>query len=59
METKMKFEVSAELLQKILDYVGSSTNNMPVVKVIQLVDEIRALKPMPEVQSEAKENVEG
>ena len=55
----MKFEVSAELLQKILDYVGSSTNNMPVVKVIQLVDEIRALKPMPEVQSEAKENVEG
>lgn len=54
----MKYEVPAELMQKILDYIGSSSSNLPVVKIIQLVDEIRALKPV-EVKSEAKENVEG
>jgi hypothetical protein len=50
----MKFEVSAELLQKILDYIGGSTSNQPVVKIIGLVDEIRALKPM-EVKGEEKD----
>jgi hypothetical protein len=55
---KMKYEVSPELMQKILDYIGGSSSNQPVVKIIQLVDEIRALKPI-KIKSEAKEDAEG
>ena len=54
----MKYEVSPELMQKILDYIGGSSSNQPVVKIIQLVDEIRALKPI-KIKSEAKEDAEG
>lgn len=54
----MKFEVSAELLQRILDYIGGSSSNQPAVKIITLVDEIRALKPMEQKDEQEKEGSE-
>lgn len=53
----MKYEVSVELMQRILDYIGSSSSSMPVAKVVSLVDAIRALKPV-EVANEQEKTEE-
>ena len=54
----MKYELSKELLQKILDFICTSSNNMQVNKIIQLVDEIRALKPVKEAQDLKSTDIE-
>jgi len=50
----IKFEVTSELMQRILDYIGTSTSSLPIVKVINLVDEIRALKPIKQEENNEK-----
>lgn len=51
----MKYVVTMELIQKILDYIGASTSTQPTIKTILMVDEIRALKPMQEEHEQEKE----
>lgn len=40
----MKFVVDQELMQRILNYIKNSKNDMQAVEVIQLVDDLRALQ---------------
>lgn len=54
----MKYEVSAELLQRILDLIGSSTTTKPVSHVVSIVDAIRNLEPVKENEDAKKENIE-
>lgn len=42
---KLDYVLDQELLQRILDYIGSSRSDYQSVKVITLIDEIRALRP--------------
>lgn len=43
-----KYLIDQSLLQLMLDFISSSTSNMPTMQVIGLVDQIRGLRPLPE-----------
>lgn len=42
---KLEYVIDKELLQRVLDYIGSSRSEHQAVKIVTLIDDIRALKP--------------
>ncbi len=55
---KLEYVIDQKLLQRIIDYVADSYSDYQVIKVINLVDDIRALRPFdPNTQKVPNEHL--
>jgi hypothetical protein len=55
---KIEYVLDQKLLQRILDYIGGSSTDLKVIQIINLVDDLRNLKPFdPNTQKVPNEHL--
>lgn len=58
MNNKLEYVMDQKLLQRIIDYIADSYTDYQMIKVINLVDDIRALRPFdPNTQKVPNEHL--